>query len=276
MVRRRLVLAALVLCLALPGLLPGPARAAPGVEGARLSFLPAPAAIQGCETISVQVWANDVAGLYGVDIALAFDAGVLEVVDADTARPGVQVQHGGFLSPDFVVSREADNTAGTVHYTVSQVAPSPPVDGSGVLLTVLFRARSATSASAVAFTQADLVDLDGMLLEVTPVTGSIGAAAPGAPILAIAKLNDTDVGLSWTAAPGQPGYRVYRSGSPYFTPAEPAYQETGALGYDDLDVLGSPAANYYYVVAAACANGFCSQPSNRVAKFEFSLAPGGY
>lgn len=276
MVRRSFALAGLVLYLALPGLSPGPAWAAPNVEGARLSFLPAPAAIQGCETISVQVWANEVVGLYGVDIALAFDAGVLEVVDADPARPGVQVQHGGFLSPDFVVNREADNTAGAVHYTVSQVAPSPPVDGSGVLLTVLFRARSATTASALAFTQTDLVDLDGALLEVTPVTGSIGAAPPAAPALAISRLNETDVWLSWTTVPGLPGYRVYRGDWPYFAPTEPAYQETGALGYGDPGVLGSPAANYYYVVAAACANGFCSEPSNRVAKFEFSLAPGGY
>ncbi len=271
------VLAGLALCLVLSGL-PGPIWAAPVspvTEATSLSFLPDPAAIQGCETIPVAVWVNDVIDLYGADIALAFDAGVLEVVDADATRPGIQVQNGGFLRPDFVVNREADNSAGTVRYTVSQAAPSLPVDGSGILFTILFRAKSAAAASALTFTLTELVDLDGMLLAVEAADGAVSAAAPAEPTLTIVKLNAADVRLSWTAAPGVSGYRLYRNASPYFAPTGPAYQVTGNLSYADLGVLGHPAVNIYYVVASACASGFCSQPSNRVGKFEFSLVPGG-
>ena len=55
------------------------------------------AAIHGCETIPVEVRVNDVTDLYAVDVKVAFDPSVLEVVDADPAKPGIQVQDGGFL-----------------------------------------------------------------------------------------------------------------------------------------------------------------------------------
>ena len=97
-------------CLALSGLAAGPLQAAPAAPDAGrpwkapafCSRLPPPL-IHGCETIPVEVRVNDVIDLYGVDVKVAFDPDVLEVVDANPAKPGIQVQDGGFLSPDFVV-----------------------------------------------------------------------------------------------------------------------------------------------------------------------------
>ena len=197
----------LVICLALAGPAAGPLWAAPiattagdVMVGASISFSPGVAVIHGCETIPVEVWVNDVIDLYGVDVKVTFDPNVLEVVDANPAKPGIQVQDGSFLSPDFVVSREADNAAGTLEYAMTQAAPSLPVSGSGVLFTIRFRAKSSATASALDFTQAELTDLDGLLLPVTLVDNTVTTVAPAAPSeLDIAKLNASDVQLSWGA-----------------------------------------------------------------------------
>ena len=216
---------------------------------------------------------NDVFELNAVDIKVAFDPAVLEVVDADPARPGIQVQDGGFLSPDFVVSREADNVAGTLEYAVTQVSGSP-VSGSGVLFTILFRAKSTAADTALTFTQTDLADPDGKLIWARVVQGSASTMAPAVPALGILKLNATDVRLSWSAAPGVLGYELRRKPAPYFVPAAPPYRATSALFYDDLGALGNVAENHYYVVESACAGGFTSLPSKRVGEFDFKLVPG--
>ena len=48
---------------------------------------------------------------------------------------------------------------------MTQMDRSPPVSGSGVLFTILFRAKSTATSSALTFTQTDLVgyrrDADG-------------------------------------------------------------------------------------------------------------------
>ena len=276
------LLAALVFCLALVGPAAGPLQAAPAapdagrpLEGASILFSPSPAIIQACETVAVEVRVNDVFDLYGVDIKVAFDPGVLEVVDANPAKPGIQVQDGGFLSPDFVVSREADNAAGTLEYAMTQVGGSP-VSGSGVLCTIFFQAKSTAEDTALTFTQTDLVDLDGLLIWPKVVQGSASTVAPAVPVLGILKLNATDVRLSWSAAAGVLGYVLHRKAAPYFVPVAPPYQATSALSYDDLGALGNVAENHYYVVESVCASGFTSQPSKRVGEFDFRLVPGGF
>lgn len=274
-------LAALVICLGLTGLSACPTQAAPAapeaedpLTNASVAFSPSAILIQGCETVSVGVRVDDVTDLFGLDVKVAFDPDVLEVVDADLTRSGIQVQDGGFLSPDFVVRREADNAGGTLEYAVTQASPSQPVSGSGVLFTILFRAKSAAAASALVFTRTDLVDLDGLLLAVTAVDGSAITVAPAAPVLRILKLNAADVRLSWTASSGAATYQLHRKTVPYFVPVPPAYRVTGGLSYDDLGALGNPAANHYYVVQSACDSGFSSQPSNRVGEFDFALVRG--
>ena len=61
---------------------------------------------------------------------------------------------GSFLVPGFVVSRVADNVAGTVQFILTQLNPTPAVNGSGVLFTILFRAKAA-SISALSFTRVE-------------------------------------------------------------------------------------------------------------------------
>jgi hypothetical protein len=117
------------------------------------------------ETSTLDLTIAEIADLYGVEIHLRFDPEALEVVDADPATAGIQVQSGTFPAPDFVVQNQADNDAGTIDYTVVQLPPSEPGKGSGVAALVTFRAKQPT-VSQVEFERFLLADTTG---------GSIGA-----------------------------------------------------------------------------------------------------
>lgn len=266
-----LVLAALLLTMLVSLFSPlgwSPARADPHAVTVNLS--PSPALIQGCETITVEIMINDVTNLYGADVRLTFDPAILSVDDAYPAQSGINLAHGNILKPPYyVVYNTADNTHGTIKYALTQLYPTPPFSGSGVLARIRFKARSA-GTTAVTFSSIQLGDNNGIEIPASGSSGTVQPAAPAAPTLTISKLNASDARLSWTAVAGVSGYQLYRDTTPYFTPSV-AYQATSSLSYDDLGVLGNPATNYFYTLKATCPNGFLSQASNRVGEFDFEL-----
>jgi hypothetical protein len=261
------LIAGLTVCLAVFVLLAGwrwavPVSALPAAV--TVTFSPSPASIVNCETIPVQVWVNSVTGLYGADVRLSFDPSVVEVV---------QVQDGSFLAPDFVVSRDADNAAGTVQYILTQLNPTPAVNGNGILFTILFRAKAASN-SALTFTHVQLANRSGGGITAAGVDGTVVTGAPAAPTLSISRLGVTGARLDWSAAPAVFNYHLFRDSAPYFSPTDPAYQVTANLRYDDLGAVGDPTLNHYYVVESACASGNRSLHSNRTGEFDFALVPG--
>jgi hypothetical protein len=95
----------------------------------------------------VQLKVADVTDLYGFEMHLKFDPAVIKIEDADKNTPGVQMLPGDFLSYDFPVKNEADNVAGVAGYALTQINPSKPKSGSGVLLTILVTGKAAGSTS---------------------------------------------------------------------------------------------------------------------------------
>jgi hypothetical protein len=202
---------------------------------------------------------------------VAFDTSLLEVVDADAGSPGIQVSPGSLLVPPlFQALNTADNVAGTVGFAATQLHPTAPAYGSGTVAVIRFRARGA-GTSPLSFTFTQLSTRDGDLIGAPATDGTVATAPPESPTLSIAKLNATDARLTWTTSSGPDEYRLYRDTYAYFAPAEPAYATVSGGLYDDLGALGSVADNYFYVVRAACANGFASADSNRVGEFDYAL-----
>jgi hypothetical protein len=112
-------------------------------------------------TLDVDIYVENVADLYGADVRLSFDVSVAQVVDADAGLGGVQIQPlSGFLIPDFVIRKTADNTAGTLWYAVTQLNPNAPVSGSGTLARVSFRALK-PGTFTMPFTYQKLAKRDG-------------------------------------------------------------------------------------------------------------------
>jgi len=130
-------------------------------------------------TVTLRV--ENVQDLYGYQVTITFNPALLEVVDADPGKPGVQVGLGTFISPDYVPQNTADNNAGTIDCVVSQVAPSTAANGSGALLTISFRGKS-TGVSSIQLDPLILASAQGTEIpaNIYSATISVGSTAPTA------------------------------------------------------------------------------------------------
>ena len=117
--------------------------------------------VNGVSDVAVEV--VDVEGLYGFDLTLTFDPAVVEVVDANPNKDGVQVSFGTFLEPGLSARDSADNTTGTVRYAMTQLNPSEAKDGTGTLVVIKLRGKAAGSSqlavSAVALASRDATEI---------------------------------------------------------------------------------------------------------------------
>jgi len=122
----------------------------------------------------VAIEARNVRDLSAIDdLKLTFDPTAVVVIDSDPARDGVQVEVGRFLAPDLVTVNWVDNRAGTIRLMVTQLSPSPPKSGAGVLAIVRVQAQAAGAISALTIERAVLARADGSQHPVTLVNGRV-------------------------------------------------------------------------------------------------------
>lgn len=113
------------------------ARAAPVPSEASVLASPSSQELISGETTTVEIRLENVTNLYGADVHMRFDPTKLEVVDADPAMPGIQIQSGAFQGS--TVLNAVNNGTGEIEYAVALQSPAPPVSGAGVLATVRFK-----------------------------------------------------------------------------------------------------------------------------------------
>lgn len=140
---------------------------------------PAGSTISVGDATTTAIQAREIASLYGVELQLEFDPAIVQVVDADEDRPGVQVAPGSLLTSrnHFVAVNRADNEAGTIRFAASLLNPEEPFDGSGELAAIAWRGV-APGTTALQLTDVALSDEDGGLLTVTLEDGTITVRAP--------------------------------------------------------------------------------------------------
>ncbi|MFN8454620.1 MAG: cohesin domain-containing protein [Anaerolineae bacterium] len=115
-------------------------------------------------------------------MTLQFTPAILQVQDAN-ANPGdgIQIQPGVFPNPEFIVRNAVTNTLGIVTYTISDLAPFQPVNGSGVLATINFQGVGQGNTD-INITEAILVNSQFQAIPVTTqaavVAVGLGTALP--------------------------------------------------------------------------------------------------
>ena len=145
------------------------------------------------QTFVVNMYVQDVVGLYAADIHLSFDPAILQVQDANPGVPGVQIQPvASFFVPGFVIKQKACNApdpgdpdcqqGGLAWYAAAQLNPSPPVTGSGPLAAITFTAvKAGVSPLTISYQQ---------------FSGSTGASIPSSHLDGTA--NVADVTMPYT------------------------------------------------------------------------------
>ncbi|MFW5713186.1 MAG: cohesin domain-containing protein [Brevefilum sp.] len=120
----------------------------------------------------VPVSIRNVEDLYAVDIIIEFDPDILVAEDADPEKDGVGLAVGTFLDPGLVLFNTVDNGSGTARLTMTQVNPSEPKSGEGVLLVLYFRALAA-GESDLTITSVELSDRGGNTIPAEGVNSTI-------------------------------------------------------------------------------------------------------
>ncbi len=200
-------------------------------------------------TVSIQMGAG--APVYGVEVHLSFDPTLLEVVDEDSAKNGVQVKPGTLFAgkQTFTVMNTADNTAGTVDYVVTLMGEPHAVEEGGSIIVVGFRGR-ANGQATVAIARAVAGDQAARLIEVVTQDGSVtvqggsnAAATPTTTVTPSPAATGTLAGIAATLAPTattEPGTSPASAEQPAENPTPTAAGATPTIAETSP---GAPAQN---------------------------------
>ena len=141
---------------------------------ALLSVQPSRVAVGRNGVTSTGLWIQNVLDLYGIELHLAFDPRIVQVVDADPERAGVQIGIGAALraQPHFVATNEVDNETGTIDFVAALLSPAPSISGNAELAVVTWQGVN-PGESAVQYTGALLADPEGRPIAVTTQDGRI-------------------------------------------------------------------------------------------------------
>lgn len=126
--------------------------------------------------VTLFIEAVDVTNFYGYELTLKYSGSRIHFEDADATKTGVNLQMGTFLSPDFIVLNEANNSAGRTNLALTQLSPSPAVSGTGELARATLKGVSAGMVS-FAFTDVVFSDPAGVAIPVTLQNCSIDVVA---------------------------------------------------------------------------------------------------
>ena len=135
--------------------------------------------------VEVAVEVRGVIDLYAVDVELRFDPSILTVEDADTNKVGVQPGLGMMLDAGMTLYNEVDNETGLVRFVMSQINPSEPKSGDGILLVLYFEGKQA-GTSQIEVRKAEFSTRFGEAIAVSGVDAEIIVSANAPEVVATA------------------------------------------------------------------------------------------
>jgi Cohesin domain len=139
---------------------------------------------------SLSIRVDNVESMYGLEVHLTFDPNVVQVVDSDPSKAGVQLKPGDWLKGGFIAVNKADNAKGTIDYAITLLNPAPPVSGSGVVATITFQAKN-SGTSPLKIIKAILATREAKEIQSELQDGAIGVSASGqAPVVQQPKGNN--------------------------------------------------------------------------------------
>ena len=158
--------------------------------------------IQPGARVEIPIEIRNVQDLYAVDLEIHFDPRILTFEDADPQMDGIQPALGTFLDAGMVLYNTVDPEAGIIRFVMTQVNPSEPKSGSGVLI-VLYAVGAAEGESTLEVVRADLSTREGIAIPSELVENSVKVAANAAEVQAtpIPVQNPTSIIVIPTLAP---------------------------------------------------------------------------
>lgn len=126
-----------------------------------LRFRPSVVSARPAETVRLEVWVEEVTDLDRLEFEAQYDAVVLEPVDAEPEREGIQMEIGPLFTRGCVPLNEAGD--GTLRFRGSRTPDRAPFSGTELVAVAIFRVREGTPPgdSTLSFDPAAVQLLDG-------------------------------------------------------------------------------------------------------------------
>lgn len=130
--------------------------------------------------LTVEVRAENVTNLYGLEVHLKYDPALLEIQDSKTDQEGIQVEPGTLLpvNQGFVVANQADQGQGTILYALTLLNPAPAVNGSGPIARLTFKVLQ-DIPTTITIEQATLVSASLQTISTATAPLTVGGAQGG-------------------------------------------------------------------------------------------------
>ncbi|MGB9591564.1 MAG: cohesin domain-containing protein [Candidatus Kryptoniota bacterium] len=113
---------------------------------------------------------------YGVEVHLQYDAQIIEILDSDPSKEGVQCKSGDIFDQGFIAQNTATN--GRIDFAATLLNPAPPFHGDGQLLECLMRGKNMGS-SPITITNAILANRNGEAIAASNQAGYIEVSESG-------------------------------------------------------------------------------------------------
>ena len=168
-----ILLTGILITLALPAF---PAVAQDG--NTILRFVPPALGLKPDAQATVDVRVDNVQGLYGLEFQLVFDPDIIQVIDADPDKEGVQVKPADWWRDGFVAVNRVDTGNGRIEFAATLLRPALAVNGNRVVATIPFAARK-TGTSSLNVKSATLSTRNAEAIPYTQQTGQVWVNASG-------------------------------------------------------------------------------------------------
>jgi len=172
----------------------GPARAlqpeaavSPLSVAGSIRILPATAQIDPGQSVTVEIWLENVGDFYGLDLRFSFDPAVVSV-PTGKATPLWELFDA---TNHMVIKNEANNTTGQVWYAVTNLNPAAPFSGSGRVASITFQGV-APGGSPLTFSYVKGGDREGGSLYPTWSDGHIQVGPAPTASIAVLVWDDED------------------------------------------------------------------------------------
>lgn len=146
--------------------------------------------LQPGAVVEIPIRIENAQNLFALDFEMTFDPEIGSVQDADPTNQGIQLGLGQFLDPGLLLYNTVDNENGVMHFVMTQVNPSQPKSGDGILLVIYFKALKAGTTD-LKITNLQIADDRGLELAAEKVESSI-KVANSAPVVVSTSIPVTD------------------------------------------------------------------------------------
>jgi hypothetical protein len=166
-----------------------------------LQFDPATTGMTPGSDASISVVIENAQDLYALEFHVSFNPQLIEVVDADQTKDGIQIVSGDAWKDGFIAVNKVDNNAGKIDFAATLLNPATPISGKQTVALITFKAKK-DGTSSLNIDSSILSTRDAQEIETTEKNGVIGVSSSGVAPDANATLDpeqvdvDNGIGMS--------------------------------------------------------------------------------